>query len=315
MMIRSSFLYLFILMFILVGCSHQESQQRSPLALNTVHQTDQWSDYWYAGEAEISIYHGKQARYSDQHPAQAVLIFVTEDFLTDKQVKDESGTSNSSVSVLKTNWIKRFTTGIYDYSQMTSVFTPVNANQHPGTLKITTSSQDWCGQSFVQLNLRNKQYHVQLFSYFEAENDQDFKVREHLTEDELFNRIRLGPDALPSGEIELIPGTTYARLKHQSLEPTTGVIRSSTYDGEMFSGQDLEVLEVAYPELERTLEIYYESKFPHAIAGWSDTYKVTGGEALTSHYERISTIKSPYWSLHDLEDLPLRKEMGISALP
>jgi hypothetical protein len=54
---------------------------------------------WYAGVAEITRYELKQARYRDVHTGDAVLIFVTEDFLTDKQVKHERG-DGPSTSVL-----------------------------------------------------------------------------------------------------------------------------------------------------------------------------------------------------------------------
>ena len=42
---------------------------------------------WYAGLAEITRYELKQAQYRDVYDGDAVLIFVTEDFLSDKHVK------------------------------------------------------------------------------------------------------------------------------------------------------------------------------------------------------------------------------------
>ncbi len=56
--------------------------------LNTTAPTDKLSDYWYQGKAEITSYTLLQNRYKDVHPGSAVLVFVTEDFLTDKQVKN-----------------------------------------------------------------------------------------------------------------------------------------------------------------------------------------------------------------------------------
>ena len=62
-----------------------------------------FNDYWYAGKAEITRYELQQARYGELRKGDAVLIFVTEDFLTDKQVKYEFGDSGKATSVLKLN--------------------------------------------------------------------------------------------------------------------------------------------------------------------------------------------------------------------
>ncbi|MBK9488612.1 MAG: hypothetical protein IPO07_07345 [Haliscomenobacter sp.] len=91
--------------------------------------------YWFEGKAEISHYTLSQNRYRDVHPGEAVLVFVTEPFLTDKQVKNEKGQLENSTTVLKLNAIQRFTTGIYDYSVMTSVFTPEDLKRYPHSSK------------------------------------------------------------------------------------------------------------------------------------------------------------------------------------
>ena len=71
--------------------------------------------YWYAGKAEITSYKLEQARYGELRNGKAVLIYVTEPFSADKQVKaDQNAPSN--ISVLKLNSTKKFLTGIYPYS-------------------------------------------------------------------------------------------------------------------------------------------------------------------------------------------------------
>ena len=69
--------------------------------------------YWYQGKAELTRYNLEQARYGEIHKGESVLIFVTEPFLTDKQVKQERPQSGPAVSVLKLNLTKKFFTGIY----------------------------------------------------------------------------------------------------------------------------------------------------------------------------------------------------------
>ncbi|NND08928.1 MAG: hypothetical protein HKN87_21360 [Saprospiraceae bacterium] len=301
-----------MLLFFLAACQTNINPYQSQAIHTSMMDSDQWSEYWYAGEAEISVYEGDQTRYSERHPGKAVLIFVTEDFLTDEQVKNESGQQENSASVLKTNLALDFTTGIYDYNIMNSVFTPIDQRKHPNTLKITTSVQDWCGQSFVQLNHKGNKYQVQLLSYFEKEGDANYKVENRVTEDELLNRIRLNPNTLPTGKFEIIPGTIFSLLKHVPLEPVTVEATQGKYSGRDMHGANLQQYVLQFDSFDRTLAFIYEAEFPHAIVGWKDAYpSVVSGEKLTTVYRRVSTIKSPYWSKHDLEHMPLRAEIGL----
>ncbi|MBK8503388.1 MAG: hypothetical protein IPL46_14930 [Saprospiraceae bacterium] len=274
-------------------------------------QDDEWRDHWYDGNAEVNVYETKQARYQDIHPGKTVLIFVTEDFLSDKQVKNENYSDKTSTSVLKTNLIRKFDTGVYDYSIMTSVFTPVDHKAFPKTLKITTSSQDWCGQSFMQLNHEQNKYRVRQYSYFEKEGDQNFTVDDLMNEDEIFNQIRFDPDLLPTGSKNMLPGTAFSRLKHIEFKSYPVTLTKDTYTGTDFTGKNPEVYKIVFPDFDRTLEIIYESKFPFQILGWTDTYAALSGEKLTSISKMISSKRMPYWSKHNLEDSHLRAEIGL----
>ena len=69
---------------------------------------DAFKKQWYAGLAEITRYELKQAQYRDTYDGDAILIFVTENFLTDKHVKHERG-AGPSTSVLKLNALRQFT--------------------------------------------------------------------------------------------------------------------------------------------------------------------------------------------------------------
>ena len=139
----------------------------------------------------MNTYQLQQNRYNALHPGEVVAIFVTEDFLTDKQVKNDNYTNPNSTPILKSNLLWRFTTGLYDYSVMSSTFTDVSAAQSPQTLKVTTSAQDWCGHAWMQLNQRKGSYDMQLHSYFEGEADQNVKGKKGMLEDEILNRIRI----------------------------------------------------------------------------------------------------------------------------
>ena len=182
---------------------------------------EKFGGYWYQGKAELNRYELDQARYGEMHKGEAMLIFVTEPFLPERQVKLEEGDPSKGITVLKLNSVRKFFTGIYPYSLMTSTFTPVDFSR-TRTLKVASSSQEWCGQTFTQVNFRNGRYEGALRSYFEAEGDRGFDFAPAWLEDELWTRIRLAPDTLPVGDVTVVPGLQYARLWHKEVRPEIG---------------------------------------------------------------------------------------------
>ena len=265
--------------------------------------------YWFAGKAELNRYSLQQAQYGALNPGEAVLIFVTEDFRTDTQVKAEDPVGHDkSVPVMKTNIVKKFATGVYDYSLFTSVFTPINNTLFPNTLKVSTSGQEWCGHSYLQLNYASNGYHIDGKSYFEKEVSETYNVEKTMLEDELWNRIRLDPTNLPVGETRMIPGTISARLRHKRLDPLLVNAKLADYDGVLFPGKELKSYTVQYPTDDRTLTIVFEQAFPHKIAGWEETYK-SKDNLLTSRAVLTKTIQSDYWNHNAPADSTLRAQL------
>ena len=136
------------------------------------------NNYWSQGKAEVNVYEVSQNRYQENHSGQLVSVFVTEDFLTDKQVKNERYVNENSAWILKNIQLKKFTTGFYDYSLFNSVFTPINRNKFPKSLKVSASSQEWCGTMYTQFNLiLDTDYKVEHRSYFESEGDRVTRIK------------------------------------------------------------------------------------------------------------------------------------------
>jgi hypothetical protein len=271
-----------------------------------------FGDYWYQGKAEITSYDLAQARYGEIHPGHAVLIFVTEDFSASKQVKLDRPDKNpgDAVKVMKLNAVRKFNTGVYPYSMMSSIFTPVYADRHARTLKVTTSSQEWCGHTYTQLNLENEGYRAKLLSYFEREGDRELFWKEGIPEDEIWNRIRLNPDALPLGKVQLIPGTMFQRLKHTAW----GVHEATATRSAHPTDATRTVYVVEYSDIKRRLAITYQNAFPHTIEGWEETQiSGFGPEAVEATTKAIlkKRILSDYWSRHDLADTHLRAELSL----
>jgi hypothetical protein len=271
--------------------------------VETLKPTPEFQKYWYAGKAEVNSYDLVQARYGNINKGEVVLVFVTEDFRTDSQVKLESNEKDVATSVMKLNFIRKFNTGIYDYSMMSSIFTPVNTKLFPNSLKVTTSAQEWCGHTFTQLNLRNKEYSIEGKSYFEAEAQEDFKLPQHWLEDELWNRIRINPKTLPIGEVSMIPSTQIARFRHKKL--AVELAQASLDSVDVLTQKYV----VTYPD--RKLSINFDRKFPYGINGWEETYK-NGDKELTTKATKKKTLITDYWTKNKPEFEMLRDSLGLN---
>ena len=228
---------------------------------------------------------------------------MTEDFLPKKQVKADSANraQTGAIPVLKLNHLRKFVTGIYDYANMTSVFTPLNAQQHPQTLKTTTSIQEWCGQTWLQANWRGQEYQVQGHSYFEREADEVYPLPKAVFEDELLSRIRLRQ--IQEGPVQLIVAGQDARMLHQAwrVQPAQITLQRQAKQT---------VLTVRYLQSARKLVVVYESAFPHGIL----SVTVTAGEQLLSRLTRTEVVRSAYWGQNRNADEALRDKLQLPKL-
>ena len=297
-----------VLITVIFSCKENKNETSEPVAISESKievlapeskLSKDFKDYWYNGEAEITSYRLEQARYGEMREGTAVLVFVTEDFLPEEQVKADNY-NKSNIPVLKLNATKNFNTGIYPYSIMQSTFYPVANNQH--ALKISASVQEWCGHVYTQLNNRND-FEITSHSYFQGEADNNFKLEKTWTENELWTKLRIHPKSLPLGKINSIPSIEYSRLKHQPIKPfnATANLENGTYT-------------LVYPELNRTLKINFNPKFPYNILGWEETMVSGYGpseKTLTTKATKLESIKSAYWSKKSNADESLRETLKL----
>tara|TARA_R110002073_G_scaffold300272_1_gene467522 strand:- start:6392 stop:7315 length:924 start_codon:yes stop_codon:yes gene_type:complete len=257
--------------------------------------SQEFKDYWYAGEAEITSYKLEQARYGEIRNGHAALIYVTEDFLPNIQVK-ANNQNPENISVLKLNATKKFNTGIYPYSIMQSTFYPISKEQH--ALKITSSIQEWCGQTYTQLNNKSD-FEITSHSYFEGEADQNYRLEKTVLENELWTQLRLDPKSLPTGDLQIIPSLEFVSLKHIELKP---YLANLTLNVNSYI--------INYPELNRKLTINFNENAPFEILDWTESFK-SGTEILTTTATKLVTIKSPYWNKKSSKDSVLRKTLRL----
>ncbi len=254
--------------------------------------SQEFKAYWYAGEAEITSYKLEQARYGEIREGNAVLVYVTEDFLPEKQVKADSQNPDN-IPVLKLNATKNFNTGIYPYSIMQSTFYPVSNNKH--AIKVSSSIQEWCGHVYVQLN-HKEQFEIMSHSYFESEADENFKLDKVILENELWTQLRIDPKSLPVGDLQIMPSLEFTRLKHV---PVKAYNASATLNNDSYS--------LVYPELNRTFTIYFNSNFPYGILSWEETIN-----GLNTKATKLKTIKSAYWNKNSNRDKVLRDTLQLN---
>lgn len=286
-----------------INCK-QEPSKKELLAINASEEkqkpatplSQQFKNYWYAGKAEISSYKLEQARYGELRDGKAVLIYVTEDFLPEIQVKADNQNDNN-VPVLKLNATKNFNTGIYPYSIMQSTFYPVANNQH--AIKVSSSMQEWCGHIYAQLNNR-EQFEIVSHSYFEGEADKAFKLEKSILENELWTQLRIDPKSLPTGSIKVIPAFEFTRMKHIDIKPylADATLSKNTYS-------------LTYKNLNRSLAITFNPKFPYDISSWEETFK-SGSKTMQTKATKLKTITSPYWQKNDNASEILRDTLQLN---
>lgn len=276
---------------------------------------DFWS-WWGDGKGELSSYKVVVPRYGEWREGYSVLIFVTEDISRTTRIKVESAAipPNDRVPVLKLNRVVKFTTGLYDYSLLTSTFSSVNAElgRPPfEPLKISFSAQEWCGHVMQILLPQREQIELTLHSYFQSEGDQKRRIKlpaNAAYEDNLPIWIReLNGAVLTTGqkrELQIFPSSWHSRAAHQPADFQAGWIMKE--DGETLKAAEGNVATFRWTwQVDKRQETYWvEKNYPHRILKWISS---DGGSG-----EIKKTLRVPYWQLHNNADLPYREQLGLN---
>ncbi len=293
---------LFVCCLLFTSCRKSE-ENLIPAASSTLKNSDHrtltndFKDYWFSGKAEITSYKLSQERYGELRNGTAMTIFVTEEFQPDTQVKANQA-SSSTIPVLKLNQTKKYITGIYPYSVMTSTFSPLPNKAH--ALKVSHTMQEWCGHVYVQLN-NKKNFEIESHSYFDGEADQRFELDKTWIETELWNLIRINPEELPTGSISVIPSFEFSRTGHQKLKEVEA-------NAHLMKGDSLTQYTLTYPTLKRELRIYFHSEFPYEIEQWEET----NPNGLITKAEKMKRMKTAYWSQNGTEHEALRDSLLLN---
>ncbi len=260
--------------------------------------------YWYDGTAELTSFKLEQARYGEIHEGTAVLVYVTEPFSVKNNAKADSHEA-SNIPVLKLNNTLKFNTGIYPYSMMNSTFFPFEDGD--ASLKISSSTQEWCGMTYVEMKNSNKLV-FDKHSYFEGASFKNKSINKTILEDDLWSLIRLNPEMLPTGKQIVIPSMFYLSLNHRPLQGYETKI--SLERGE----KGISTYSIRYPQLDRTFSISFSTDFPYEIVGWEDSHQSGFGinkKHLTTKATRLKSIKTDYWNKNGTKHASLRASLSL----
>ena len=186
----------------------------------------------------------------------------------------------------------------------TSVFTPTEKFKPEHPLKVTFSSQDWCGQAFAQINNSNG-YEYRHNSYFQAEGDTSYHLEYAFVEDNLFNLARINEELLPVDEFKILPAQSYVRTAHIEYKSYTAI-------GSKDMSDTLLVYNYEIPELKRSVRVFLDPEDHNKILKWTETYPtVFDGKLRTSEYILKESRKLPYWRLNSRSDKNQRENLKV----
>lgn len=261
-------------------------------------------EHWGDGRAELSTYRIRTVRYGEPRQGELVLIYVTEPHDRRAWIKDDDATEPHRVEVLKLNVSLKFMTGIYPYSVMTSVFSPVDdwGGSRFRPVKISTSVQEWCGNTHHELWPGTDGFRSLRLSYFAGEGERMSRTSAPegtLYEDALLIQLRELDGPFAGGgnwEGRLVPSLWDVRRGHGRAEPLPATITR-----EELRGGEGTRFTVRRGDEERHIDV--EKRYPHRILGWS----TSAGDTV----ELVQSRRLAYWRLNDSGGARFRAELGL----
>jgi hypothetical protein len=277
---------------------------------------DEFWKFWGDGKAELDGYALVEPRYGQLREGTAVAIFVTENFSDSLRVKADPGKHAASdvVPVIKLNLVRDFQTGIYDYNTMTSTFlrAEFGAGEFWPLAKASFSSQEWCGNVYMQWIPRGDKLIGTVHSYFDGEADATPELpwpAGGVVEDALPVLVRglRGPWLSPGAtkKVPFLRSLFRTRLLHvpakwgeatvsraaaaSDVKSALGTLRASTYTVAETGGD--------------TITFTVEEAYPHRLLAW----KSSAGESARI----LGSARLEYWKMHGNGDEKALKLLGL----
>ena len=220
----------------LMGCERPNKEaagSRAPAsarALQTVmpHFNESWAmnQLWEDGQAEVATYDAERIIYKKMRQFEYTQITVKEEFNQQYNVKTDDYQRADLFPVMKVNQFCQISTDQYPYHFLTSLF--FRRDQPVALYKMTTSSQEWCGNTFKALVDDGVNFKETFNSYWDKQGMGSLDLRRDIVlEDAL-------PYTLRSLKFESLPKFTFTVLAlqqtNQAKPPEYYQARLSTVD-------------------------------------------------------------------------------------
>lgn len=295
-MMRSS--RLFILFMLIGGLLFLLSS--APPFLSPQHKSNRFSElldseflknsYWYQGLAEINHYQASVVKYGILRPAEEVVhILVTEKHDPILLVKADDWKRPGLVDVLKFNYLTTIPTGIYTYREMISAFF---ANPEMNLIKLTFSSQEWCGQSFKELLNVGKRKGLWFNTYWDGQGRGKYEANfpEYLV---LYDVLPVQLRALKfsenlKGHFEMLPTQISSKVSQpiwEKAEFEITALQPLRVPAGEFTAYRVQIRHSGGED-----RLWFEKDFPHRMLKW-ETY--AGNSYLLKKSQRLA-----YWELN-----------------
>ncbi|WP_071883109.1 hypothetical protein [Hymenobacter swuensis] len=153
---------------------------------------------WEDGQAEVATYTAERVIYGEPRRFEYTLITVKEEFNQQYNVKTDDYQRKDVFPVMKVNQFCSIPANNYPYHFLTSLF--FRRDQPVLLHKLTTSSQEWCGNTFKAIVNDGLQYQQTYNSYWDGQGNGQRTLRyDALFEDALPYTLRsLRFEALPT---------------------------------------------------------------------------------------------------------------------
>ncbi len=281
---------------------------------------DRFTQVWHQGDAEISTYRIDEMRYGESHRGVRIMIYVVEPMCFKSHLcpydyikPDNSAHRHKSIQVMKLNDLRKFATGIYGYSAMTSAFSTIEAKKgvpRMATMKVAFTAQEWCGTVYERMLRKKKTYTGMLHSYFESEGETRYSLTHNEkveAEDNLWILIReLRGGLLAPGEskkMRIIPSKWSRRKTHAEPKIETVELQKSTPQEQKTALGSIQAHRFTWSGPRGTTAVWVEKAYPHRILSWKEADGSTG--------EIMASRREKYWEQNTGEYRPMRDTLQL----
>lgn len=217
------------------------------------------NEHWYDGKAEVAAYDAEAVIYGKTREFTAHLITVTEDFNTDYMVKADWPYGDKPIMpVIKQNFNCTIETDNYPYHFMSSLF--VDALDFRESVKLSISSQEWCGITSKQYLLWKDQPEQVYQSYWDGEGigQRDLSAADNTYFEEelplLLRALNFKDDAVASFQLYVNQTTSKAR------EPRTERANMDIQDRD-----DHWMVRIVTHRESRRIIYHFAKEYPHQL--------------------------------------------------